>query len=178
MADRRMPELLFLVWDLANQISSDPSSEMVNKIILHAQHILWAQAELFCLPPVALFTKKCAFPQVKKRPFMPWAKENKKETDKKIPFSLFIWGGSWRLWKPFCVLFLNWFPFPWPPEGGQVSRAKFLTGRRASGDRETNPKTNCFPTTPTPTSQYSRSLSHITKINYNMGGKKYVFFML
>lgn len=37
-----------------------PRSEIVNKIISHAQHILWARAISLCLPPVALFTKKPA----------------------------------------------------------------------------------------------------------------------
>lgn len=52
--------------------------------------------------------------------------------------------GSWRLWKPSCVLFWSWFPYPWPPEGGQAAPANFLSLR----DRDTN-RVASFPT-PTP----------------------------
>ena len=66
-------------------------------------------------------------------------------------FSFFLLRGGWRLWKPSCVLFLSWFPYAWPPEGGQAARANFLTGRGTDGDKDTNPSTNQMLSFPTAT---------------------------
>lgn len=63
------------------------------------------------------------FKQLQKGPYLPGAKRNEKKSS--------FFRGSWRLWKSSSVLFLNWFPYPWPPEGGQTSPANFLTGREA-----------------------------------------------
>lgn len=67
-----------------------------------------------------------------------------KRNRQKIPSPVFQ--GSWRLWKPSCVLFLNWFPFPWPPEGGQAN-----SGQLPHSDRDTNPAP-ILSSTPTPVS--------------------------
>lgn len=90
------------VWDhtlyshsqrLANQKRWDTGSEMVNKIISHAQHILWAQAVLLCLPPVALFTKKralCISSKYRKDHFCQEPKRMKRNRQK----SFFFFGGA------------------------------------------------------------------------------------
>lgn len=64
-------------WQLTQQ------TEMVNRIISHAQHILSSPAILLFLPPVALFTKKLCFVYfewAQKRPFLPEAKRNEKKS--------------------------------------------------------------------------------------------------
>lgn len=114
---------------------------MVKEIISQAQHILWAPAILLVLPPVALFTKKalCISSEYRKEHFCQEPKGMKRNP--------FFFRGSWRLWKSSCVLFLNWFPYPRPPEGGQASPANFLSGRATKFDRNTNH----VPSSPTPT---------------------------
>lgn len=86
-----------------NQEGWDTSSEMVNKIISHAQHILWAQAILLCLPPVALFTKN-VFQVSREKTISARSQKEWEEIDKN-PFFL-SFQESWRLWKTIlCSIF-------------------------------------------------------------------------
>lgn len=163
--------LLFVVWALANQISSDPSSEMVNKIILHAQHILWAQSCSAChrwhfSPRNLLFHKR------RKGHLCHEPKRIKKE----IPFSLCLFEGEaegyenhfvFWFWTDFHfhghlreVKFLG--PSSWQEEERVVTGTQTPQNKRFSNNSDTH------------VTLYPRSLSQ-TKINYNMGGK--VFFL-
>lgn len=91
---------------------------------------------------IARFTTRnlcfVCFSQVQKRPFLPGGKRNEKKS---------FFRGCWRLWNPSCVLFLSWFPYAWPPEGGQAPPANFLSGNGTNCDRDTNR----VPSSPTPT---------------------------
>lgn len=126
---------------LAKQESIDPSTELVNKIIAHAQHILWAQAILLCLPPVALLTKKralCLSSNYREDHFRQETKRMKRNRQKN-PFP-FLYERAEGYENHLVCYFRNSFPYPWRPEGGQAALANFLTGSHHSeGDRDTNP---------------------------------------
>lgn len=136
---------------LPTQESRDPSSEMVNKIISHAQHFLWAQAILLCLPPVALFTKKralCISSKYRKDHFCQEPKRMKGNRQK----SFFFFRGEAEGYENHLVFYF------WPDFHihGHLREVRLLwptssQGRGTNGDRDTNPSTNHIPSFPTPT---------------------------
>ncbi len=124
---------------------------MVNKIISHAQHILWAQAILLCLPPVALFTKKralCISSKCRKDHFCQEPNRMKRNRQKYF----FLFSGGAEGYENHLVFYF-WTDFH---IHGHLREVRPLWPTSSQGEGLTvtgtqTPSTNPAPSFPTPT---------------------------